>query len=70
MIQEASWRRPDRTFPERVYDVLRDLLKGNAAMLAAIDPRRLRVGTHHRLWLVVSAVMAFLLAVLWAKPID
>ena len=38
-------------------------------MLAVFDPKRLDAGTHHRFWLIVTAVIAFLLAALWARPI-
>jgi hypothetical protein len=31
--------------------------------------KHLHVGAHHRVWLFVAALVAFLLAALWAQPV-
>lgn len=33
-----------------------------------LDSRHWRVGSHRRFWLMAAAVLAFLLAFLWARP--
>ena len=38
-------------------------------MALAFQPRNLRLGALHRFWIVAAAVVAFLLAALWAQPI-
>lgn len=38
-------------------------------MSIAFHRRHFRVSTHRRFWLIVDAVIAFLLAALWAAPI-
>ena len=35
-------------------------------MVIAFHRKRLDVGAHHRLWLIIAGMIAFLLAVLWA----
>ena len=35
----------------------------------ALDPKHVRAGSHHRFWLVVVAVAAFMIAAFWAQPI-
>lgn len=36
----------------------------------ALDPKHIHVGSHHRFWLVVVAIAAFIIAAFWAQPID
>jgi len=38
-------------------------------MLAVLSPRHFHIGAYHRLWLVLAALVAFLMAALWAQPI-
>lgn len=42
---------------------------GGRAMPIAFYGRHFHTGAHRRFWLMLAAVIAFLLAVLWAKPI-
>jgi len=44
-------------------------LEAGVEMAITIDPRHLRVGSHHRLWLLIEAFIAFFMAVLWAQPV-
>ena len=39
-------------------------------MVTTFHRKHLALGTHHRLWLILSAVIAFLLAALWAQPVQ
>ena len=34
-----------------------------------LDPRHVHVGSHHRFWLIVVAIAAFIIAAFWAQPI-
>lgn len=38
-------------------------------MAIAFDPKHLQIGSHHRFWLILAALLAFLLAALWTQPI-
>ena len=38
-------------------------------MAITIDPRHLQVGSHHRLSLIIAAILAFLLVALWSQPV-
>jgi hypothetical protein len=38
-------------------------------MAIAFHRNRCHSGLHHRLWLIVTGVLAFLLAALWTQPI-
>jgi hypothetical protein len=38
-------------------------------MAIAFHRREDHAGTHHRLWLVITGVIVFLLAALWTQPI-
>jgi len=38
-------------------------------MLAVFEPKHLHLGAYHRLWLILVAAMAFLMAALWAQPV-
>ena len=41
---------------------------GGALMSIAFNLRHLSVGAHHRLWLIVTAIAAFIMAALWTRP--
>ena len=43
--------------------------KGRVAMVTVLDPRHLQLGAHRRFWLIVAAIIAFLLAALWTQPV-
>jgi len=38
-------------------------------MTVAFDFKRFQLRAHHRLWLIVAGVIAFLLAALWSQPV-
>lgn len=38
-------------------------------MPLAFDPKHFHFGVHRRLWLVLAAVLAFLLAAIWSQPV-
>jgi len=38
-------------------------------MGTAFHRKHVAVGAHHRFWLIVGAMIAFLLAALWAAPV-
>jgi|GEM_PF-3045231 len=38
-------------------------------MVTVLDPRHLHESSRHPFWLIVTAAVAFLLAVLWARPV-
>ncbi len=39
-------------------------------MSTTFNRKHFALGTHHRLWLILSAAIAFLLAALWAQPVQ
>jgi hypothetical protein len=41
---------------------------GGAVMAVAFKLRHFRAGAHHRLWLFIAALLAFLMAALWTQP--
>ncbi len=43
---------------------------GGAVMAVAFHGMRFHFFAHHRLWLILSAAIAFLLAVLWTQPVN
>ena len=38
-------------------------------MATVFHHKLLHAGTHYRLWLILAALMAFLLAAFWAQPV-
>ena len=38
-------------------------------MTVAFDRKHFQLAAHHRLWLIVAGVLAFLLAALWSQPV-
>ena len=38
-------------------------------MAIAFYRKHLHFGAHHRLWLILAALLAFLLVVLWTQPV-
>ena len=34
-----------------------------------LDPKHLHVGSHHRFWLILVAIAAFIIAAFWTQPI-
>lgn len=38
-------------------------------MATVLDPRHFQPTAHHRLWLIIEGLIAFVLAALWAQPI-
>ena len=38
-------------------------------MVTVLDPRHLQLGAHRRFWLILAAIIAFLLAALWTQPV-
>jgi hypothetical protein len=38
-------------------------------MALAWRDRHFHAGAHHRFWLLLAAMMAFLMALLWAQPV-
>jgi hypothetical protein len=38
-------------------------------MAVAFDRKHFQLGAHHRVWLIVAGVLAFLLAALWSQPV-
>ena len=38
-------------------------------MPSVLDPKHLLAGSHHRFWLIIAAIAAFVIAAFWAQPI-
>jgi hypothetical protein len=38
-------------------------------MTIAFHRKHFHAGAHHRFWLIITALIAFLLAVLWTQPV-
>ena len=44
------------------------IFRGGVIMQKVFDTRHLFPAAHHRFWLVVAGLIAFLLAALWTQP--
>jgi len=38
-------------------------------MAIVFHPKHWQAGAHHRFWLILAALLAFVLAALWAQPV-